>query len=160
MANLRIKYRTDAPHQTPLVPKTNSKILRLIQAVDTSMLVAQIGYRLSNDAAALCDPFSPSLLPPQSQSLQQGGRQGVGREGGSRATTPGMAMRGGLGKKEMLQTMACHGHGHCLKAVEGFRDVQQEVYKVRSSSFFFWFPSFADDDGVDDDDVDSSANER
>lgn len=102
------------------------------------MLVAQIGYRLSSDAAALCDPFSLTL-PPSNP-----GSRGASATA-SRATTPGLGVgvgggRGGggrwsgLGKEEMLQTMAAHGHAHCLKAAEGFRDVQQEIYKVR---YFF-----------------------
>ncbi|KAF5350643.1 hypothetical protein D9756_008481 [Leucocoprinus leucothites] len=109
----QIRLPNDAT-QAPLVPKTNSKILRLIQAVDTSMLVAQIGYRLSSDAATICDPFAP---PPHASSSSLGNmKHGAG-------STP-----------EMLQTMAAHGHGHCLKAAEAFRDVQQEIYRIAAAT--------------------------
>jgi hypothetical protein len=102
--------------RTPLVPKINSKVLRLIQAVDTSMLVAQIGYRLSSDAASVCDPFASSSQ-----------------------TEPGIKTFAGLSTPEMIQTMAAHGHGHCLKASETFRDVQQEIFKVRVLTLFVRF---------------------
>ena len=104
-------FRNDVS-QVPLVHKTNGKILQLIQAVDTSMLVAQIGYRLSSDAASVCDPFTPSTMMI--------------------ATSNGSKSFSGLSLSEMLQTMAAHGHGHCLKTLETFRDVQQRLYKVRS----------------------------
>ncbi|KXN82907.1 hypothetical protein AN958_02045 [Leucoagaricus sp. SymC.cos] len=105
---IRLPPETSRP---PLAPKTNSKILRLIQAVDTSMLVAQIGYRLASDAASLCDPFAPS-----------------------NQTAPGAKYFAGLSSPEMLQTMAAHGHGHCLKTTEAFRDVQQEIYKIAATT--------------------------
>lgn len=73
------------------------------------MLVAQIGYRLASDAATLCDPFAPSTQP-----------------------TPGTHRLPGLSTPEALQTMAAHGHGHCLKANETFQNVQQEIFKVRT----------------------------
>ncbi|KAF9447252.1 hypothetical protein P691DRAFT_760934 [Macrolepiota fuliginosa MF-IS2] len=91
----------------PLVPKTNSKILGFIQAVDTSMLVAQIGYRLASDAASLCDPFAPPSVPTH------------GNKHNSALSTP-----------EMLQTMAAHGHGHCLKTSDAFSNIQQEIFKI------------------------------
>lgn len=100
--------------QVPLVHKTNGKILQLIQAIDTSMLVAQIGYRLSSDAASVCDPFTPSTMMI--------------------ATSNGSKSFSGLSLPEMLQTMAAHGHGHCLKTLETFRDVQQRLYKIAAAT--------------------------
>jgi len=102
--------RNDVP-QVPLVHKTNNKILQLIQAIDTSMLVAQLGYRLSSDAASMCDPFTPSTI--------------------TTATSNGSKYFSGLSVSEVLRTMAAHGRGHCLKALETFRDVQQRIYRVR-----------------------------
>jgi len=102
--------RNDVP-QAPLVHKTNNKILQLIQAVDTSMLVSQLGYRLSSDAASMCDPFTPPTI--------------------TTTTSNGSQNSSGLSVPEVLQTMAAHGHGHCLKALETFRDVQQRIYRVR-----------------------------
>jgi len=103
-------FRNDVP-QVPLVHKTNNKILQLIQAIDTSMLVAQLGYRLSSDAASMCDPFTPSTI--------------------TTATSNGSKYFSGLSVSEVLRTMAAHGRGHCLKALETFRDVQQRIYRVR-----------------------------
>jgi len=102
--------RNDVP-QVPLVHKTNNKILQLIQAVDVIMLVAQLGYRISSDAASMCDPFTPSTI--------------------TTATSNGSRYLSGLSVPEVLQTMAAHGHGHCLRALETFRDVQQRIYRVR-----------------------------
>jgi hypothetical protein len=87
----------------PLAQKINGKILGLLHAVDTTMLIAQIGYKLSNDAANLCDPFAPlngNTHPP------------------------------GLSTPEALQTMAAHGHGHCQRTNESLRGVQQQIFKV------------------------------
>ncbi|EKM78186.1 hypothetical protein AGABI1DRAFT_129315 [Agaricus bisporus var. burnettii JB137-S8] len=91
----------------PLAQKINGKILGLLHAVDTTMLIAQIGYKMSNDAATLCDPFAPVI---------------------------GSTCPSGISTPETLQTMAAHGHGHCQRANECLRSIQQEIFKIAAAT--------------------------
>lgn len=93
--------RSDYPEAGPLVAKIVKRVNAYIHAIDSTMLAAQIGYRLASEAMTLCD------LMGEDDFIDEG--------------------RDNL---DTMKALADEGYENAEKTNVAFREIRQELYKV------------------------------
>lgn len=98
---------------TPIVTRIVKKILAYLQAIDSSILAVEIAHRLGSDAVALCNLAIEQDDQDTSLTL-------ISTESERRR------------RLDRIQKPAAEAHEKALKAKKAFREVEQDLYKVRT----------------------------